>query len=279
MLSFTKVSNNYSKQKKYSIFVRNLQPLKITFLGTGTSQGIPIIGSTHPVCLSQNPKDKRLRVSIMIEWDKNTFVIDCGPDFRQQMLLNNPTKIDALLFTHEHADHTAGLDDIRPFCFRQGELPIYAHKRVINELKKRFEYVFETENRYPGAPTVAINTIENKPFEINNKTIIPIEGLHYKLQVFGFRFENFAYLTDFKTITETELDKLKNLDVLVINALRIEAHISHFNLEEALAIIKILQPKRTYLTHISHLLGFHEEVQKQLPDNVYLAYDQLQITI
>ncbi|WP_281847832.1 MBL fold metallo-hydrolase [Olleya namhaensis] len=253
--------------------------MKITFLGTGTSQGIPIIGSTHPVCLSTNSKDKRLRVSIMVEWDDKIFVVDCGPDFRQQMLLANPEKIDALLFTHEHADHTAGLDDIRPFCFRQGDLPIYAHKRVIEQLKIRFEYVFATENRYPGAPTVSVNEIKNEAFTIAGKSIIPIEALHYKLQVFGFRFDNFAYLTDVKTITQTELDKLKDLDVLVINALRIKEHISHLNLEQALEIIAMLKPKRAYLTHVSHLLGFHDEVEKQLPENVFLAYDQLKITI
>jgi len=259
--------------------VRNRQQLKVTFLGTGTSQGIPVIGSTHPVCLSNNPKDKRLRVSVMVEWEDSTFVIDCGPDFRQQMLRANPEKIDALLFTHEHADHTAGLDDIRPFCFKQGELPIYAHQRVIEQLKIRFEYVFATENRYPGAPTVAINIIENKPFTINNLPIIPIDSLHYKLQVFGFRFDKFAYLTDIKTITKTELDKLKNLEVLVINALREKEHISHLNLEQALEIINIIKPKKAYLTHISHLLGFHDEVQQKLPKNVFLAYDQLEITI
>lgn len=259
--------------------MRNRQQLKVTFLGTGTSQGIPVIGSTHPVCLSNNPKDKRLRVSVMVEWEDSTFVIDCGPDFRQQMLRANPEKIDALLFTHEHADHTAGLDDIRPFCFKQGELPIYAHQRVIEQLKIRFEYVFATENRYPGAPTVAINIIENKPFTINNLPIIPIDSLHYKLQVFGFRFDKFAYLTDIKTITKTELNKLKNLEVLVINALREKEHISHLNLEQALEIINIIKPKKAYLTHISHLLGFHDEVQQKLPKNVFLAYDQLEITI
>ncbi|AUC76262.1 MBL fold metallo-hydrolase [Olleya sp. Bg11-27] len=253
--------------------------MKITFLGTGTSQGIPIIGSTHPVCLSTNPKDKRLRVSVLIEWDDKTFVVDCGPDFRQQMLLANPEKIDGLLFTHEHADHTAGLDDIRPFCFKQGELPIYAHQRVIEQLKIRFDYVFTTENRYPGAPTVAVNEIKNEPFTIGGKSIIPIDALHYKLQVFGFRFDKFAYLTDIKTITAAELDKLKTLDVLVINALRIKEHISHLNLDQALEIIAMLNPKRAYITHISHLLGFHDEVQQNLPENVFLAYDQLKIII
>lgn len=259
--------------------MRNLQPLKITFLGTGTSQGIPVIGSTHPVCLSTNPKDKRLRVSVMVQWDDNTFVVDCGPDFRQQMLRANPKKIDAILFTHEHADHTAGIDDIRPYCFRQGEMPIYAHKRVIEQLKIRFEYVFATENRYPGAPNVKVNQIKNDPFTVNGKQIITIEGFHHKLQVFGFRFDQFAYLTDIKTIAKAEINKLKNLEVLVINALREEEHISHLNLNEALEIVNIIQPKRAYFTHISHLLGFHEDVQQKLPKNVFLAYDQLEITI
>ncbi len=253
--------------------------MKVTFLGTGTSQGIPIIGSDHPVCLSDNPKDKRLRVSVLVEWQNYTYVIDCGPDFRQQMLRANCSKIDGILFTHEHADHTAGLDDIRPFFFRQGEIPVYAHQRVLEQLRLRFDYIFKTENKYPGAPSVIQNEIKNKPFKLQNLTVTPIEGYHYKLQVFGFRFLNFAYLTDMKTIAEAELEKLKNLDVLVVNALREDPHISHFNLAEALEVIAILKPKRTYLTHISHLLGFHDEVQQNLPENVYLSYDGLEIEL
>ena len=253
--------------------------MKITFLGTGTSQGIPIIGSDHPVCLSKNPKDKRLRVSVLIQWDNYSYVIDCGPDFRQQMLANKVTQLEALLFTHEHADHTAGLDDIRPFFFRQGDIPIYAHKRVVGQLKQRFAYIFETENKYPGAPNLEVNLVKNQPFKLENLEVIPIEVYHHKLQVFGYRFNNFAYLTDVKTIPDAELEKLKNLDVLVINALREQPHISHLNLEEALQIVSILQPKKTYFTHISHLLGFHDEVEQNLPENVFLAYDQLQITI
>lgn len=253
--------------------------MKITFLGTGTSQGIPIIGSTHPVCLSENPKDKRLRVSVLVEWDNYTFVVDCGPDFRQQMLNANVSKIDGILFTHEHADHTMGLDDIRPFFFRQGNIPIYAHKRVLKALANRFNYIFETENKYPGAPSVNAIEIENSPFEVGNIHVTPIDGLHYKLQVFGFRFKNFAYLTDMKTLEDKEIEKLKNLDVLVVNALREEPHISHFNLEEALAFVDLVKPKRAYLTHISHHLGFHDDVQQKLPENVFLAYDNLQITL
>ncbi|MFC7444120.1 Metal-dependent hydrolases of the beta-lactamase superfamily I [Mesoflavibacter sp. HG96] len=253
--------------------------MKITFLGTGTSQGIPIIGSDHPVCLSKNPKDKRLRVSVLIQWDNYSYVIDCGPDFRQQMLRADVKSIDGILFTHEHADHTAGLDDIRPFFFRQGDIPIYAHKRVVGQLKQRFAYIFETENKYPGAPNLEVNLVQNQSFKLKNLEVIPIEVYHHKLQVFGYRFNNFAYLTDVKTIPDAELEKLKNLDVLVINALREQPHISHLNLEEALQIVSILQPKKTYFTHISHLLGFHDEVEQNLPENVFLAYDQLQITI
>ena len=254
--------------------------MNIYFLGTGTSQGIPIIGSTHPVCKSTDYKDKRLRVSLWMSWEDHSYVIDCGPDFRQQMLASDCQKVDGILFTHEHSDHTAGLDDIRPFNFRQGEMPIYAHQRVIENLKKRFEYVFEIENRYPGAPSVkTIEVINNQPFVLGGKTVIPIDVMHGDLQVFGYRVDDFAYLTDVKTVAPEEVEKLKNLDVLVLNALRITPHNTHFNLQEALDFIALVQPKKTYLTHISHLLGFHEDVQNELPENVFLAYDNLTITL
>ena len=253
--------------------------MKITFLGTGTSQGIPIIGSNHPVCLSKNPKDKRLRVSVLVEWDGFTYVVDCGPDFRYQMLRSGCKQIDGIVFTHEHSDHVLGFDDIRPFYFRQGDIPIYGHKRVIKQLKKRFDYVFKTKNKYPGAPTVIENRIKNKPFELNNLEVVPINGKHDDLQVFGFRFKDFAYLTDMKTVKNKEIKKLKGVKTLVVNALRIESHRSHFNLEEALDFIKKVNPEKAYLTHISHLLGFHDEVEKTLPKNVFLAYDGLQLTI
>ncbi|MBF7090305.1 MBL fold metallo-hydrolase [Flavobacterium sp. ALJ2] len=254
--------------------------MKVYFLGTGTSQGIPIIGVDHPVCKSTDTKDKRLRVSVWISWDNHSYVIDCGPDFRQQMLACNCKKLDAILFTHEHADHTAGLDDIRPYNFRQGEMPIYAHERVIGNLKRRFDYVFETVNKYPGAPSVkTIEVINDEPFAVGNKKAIPVNVMHGDLQVFGYRIDDFAYLTDVKTIEQVEIDKLKNLKVLVINALRVEPHDTHFNLQEALDFITLVQPEVAYLTHISHVLGFHEEVQKRLPKNVYLAYDNLEITI
>jgi len=254
--------------------------LKVYFLGTGTSQGIPVIGSDHPVCKSTDSKDKRLRVSVWLSWEDYSFVLDCGPDFRQQMLASNCQKVDGILFTHEHADHTAGIDDIRPFNFRQGPLPFFAHSRVIQNLKKRFDYVFETVNKYPGAPSVTTEeVVNNVPFAIGNKMVTPIDVLHGDLQVFGYRVDNFAYLTDVKTIDESEIHKLKGLKVLVINALREETHQTHFNLKEALDFITLIQPEKTYLTHISHLLGFHEEVQKKLPENVFLAYDNLEITI
>jgi phosphoribosyl 1,2-cyclic phosphate phosphodiesterase len=254
--------------------------LRIYFLGTGTSQGIPVIGSTHPVCLSQDPKDKRLRVSVWVQWDNYSFVIDCGPDFRQQMLQSNCPKIDAIFFTHEHADHTAGLDDIRPFFFRQGNIPIYAHERVLKNLEKRFDYIFETENKYPGAPDVEVHeVVNNVAVTYEDKVIVPINIWHGDLQAFGYRFGNFAYLTDAKKVDDSELLKLKNLDVLVVNALREEPHTTHFNLEEALAFIEQVKPKKAYLTHVSHMLGFHEEIQERLPENVFVAYDNLEITI
>ncbi|MGB5437259.1 MAG: MBL fold metallo-hydrolase [Maribacter sp.] len=254
--------------------------MKITFLGTGTSQGVPVIGSSHPVCLSKDPKDKRLRVSVLISWDNYNYVIDCGPDFRQQMLTHHVSKLDGILFTHEHADHTAGIDDIRPFFFRQGDIPIYAHKRVVDSLKIRFDYIFADNNRYPGAPAVAIHLVENDfPFKIGGELVTPINAQHNRLQVFGYRIKDFTYMTDVKTVDEAEIKKIKGTEILVINALREEPHHSHFNLSEALAFIEKVKPKKSYLTHISHLLGFHEEVEKKLPKDVHLAFDNLQITV
>ncbi|KJD36035.1 beta-lactamase [Tamlana sedimentorum] len=253
--------------------------MKITFLGTGTSQGVPIIGSNHPVCLSSNKKDKRLRVSILVEWDNYTYVVDCGPDFRYQMLRSGCTKLDGIIFTHEHSDHVLGLDDIRPFYYMHGDMPLYGHERVLKELSVRFNYIFESKNKYPGAPAVIENIVENKPFNLYNLEVVPIDGLHGELQVFGYKFGNFAYLTDMKTVADEEVHKIKNIDVLVVNALREQPHHSHFNLEEALAFIKRVNPKKAYITHISHLLGFHDEVEKSLPDNVFLAYDGLELFV
>lgn len=268
------------KLSQFFLFLFAMQALKIYFLGTGTSQGIPVIGSNHSVCLSSNPKDKRLRVSVWVHSEDFSVVIDCGPDFRQQMLTSGCTSIDAILFTHEHADHTAGMDDIRPFNFKQGPMPIYAHQRVLENLAKRFDYIFATENRYPGAPSVMINEVKNnEDFYIKNQKITPINAFHGDLQVFGYKINDFVYLTDVKTIASEELDKIKQCKVLVINCLREEPHQTHFNLEEALSFIAQVEPEKTYLTHISHLFGFHDEIQQKLPENVYIAYDNLELTI
>jgi phosphoribosyl 1,2-cyclic phosphate phosphodiesterase len=250
--------------------------VKITFLGTGTSQGIPVIGSDHPVCLSSNPKDKRLRVSISIQWHNYTYIIDCGPDFRQQMLRYNINKMDGILFTHEHSDHTAGLDDIRPFYFKQGNINLYAQERVFKSLNQRFEYIFDKNNDYPGIPNVDTFVIKEN-FDLYNKTIIPIEVMHANLPVIGFRIDDFAYITDASFINEENLNKIKGLKVLVLNALKEEKHYSHFSLQEAIEISNILKPEKTYFTHISHLLGFHEDVEANLPENIHLAYDGLEI--
>ena len=250
--------------------------MKITFLGTGTSQGIPVIGSKHPVCLSNNPKDTRLRTSALIQWNNKNIVIDCGPDFRAQMLNSGCDRVDAIFFTHEHNDHVSGLDDIRPFYFRQGNIPIYASERVINALNKRFDYIFKNEGNIPGTPNVTTNIIDDN-FIFNKQEVVLLNAFHGNLPIHGFRFDNLAYFTDVKTINQDEYFKLKDLDVLIINALRIEEHYSHLNLNDALEIISKIKPKRAYLTHISHKLGFHKDVQLSLPENVFLAYDGLQV--
>lgn len=252
--------------------------LNITFLGTGTSQGIPMIASNDPVCLSKDFKDKRLRSSVLISSDEASYVIDCGPDFRQQMLRENVQLVEGVLFTHEHADHTAGLDDLRPYCYKIGEMPIYLNERTLESLEQRFQYIFSKENRYPGAPSVQPTIVDNQSFKLGNLNVTPIQVLHGNLPILGYKIENIAYLTDVKTIETSEIDKLKNLDVLIVNALRLEAHPTHFNLEEALDFVAKIKPKKTYFTHISHKLGFHKEVSKNLPPNVYLAYDGLKIT-
>ena len=254
--------------------------LKITFLGTGTSQGIPVIGSDHPVSFSKDLKDKRLRSSILVQYGDIAFSIDCGPDFRQQMLRADCKKLDAIVFTHEHADHTSGIDDTRPYFFRQGKIPIYLHERVLNSLKERFAYIFDPTKKYPGAPDFDVNLInKDSIFQIKDLTITPVESMHMKLPVLGFLINNFAYLTDVKTIQKEELEKLKNLDVLVINALRFDPHPSHLNVDEAIEIINQINPKTTYFTHISHNMGFHEEVCEKLPTNVSLAYDGLVVEL
>ena len=251
--------------------------IKITFLGTGTSQGIPVINSTHPVCFSSDKRDKRLRSSILVEWNDSVVVVDCGPDFRYQMLRANVNKINAVLFTHEHSDHTAGLDDLRPFSFQMGSVPIYAKKRVLDNLTRRFDYIFTEKDKYPGAPSVEQIEIKNEKFKIENFYIEPVLIGHGKLPIFGFKFNNIAYLTDIKTVEEEEKKKLQNLDVLILSAIRHKPHHSHLSLEEALVLIDELNPKKAYITHISHHMGFHKEVEESLPENIYLAYDELVI--
>ena len=253
--------------------------MKITFLGTGTSQGIPVIGCDCETCQSTNTKDKRLRTSILVETQGKTLVIDTGPDFRQQMLRANVVKVDAVLVTHEHNDHIIGIDDVRAFNFKyEMDMPVYAEQRVLNNIEERFSYIFKST--YPGVPRLVMNPIsKNELFEIFGIPIIPIEVMHYKLPVLGYRFGNFTYLTDVKTISETELRKIYDSDVLVISALHKSEHISHLSLYEALDLIKKIQPKQAYLIHFSHRMGLHDEVLKELPSNVSIAYDGMMLEL
>ncbi len=253
--------------------------MKLKFLGTGTSQGIPVIGSMHPVCLSTDPKDKRLRSSVMItDEDGKKILIDCGPDFRQQMLVNNEKTVDALLLTHEHNDHVIGLDDLRPIIFqKKQDVSIYCMPRVGNEIKNRFHYAF-SEIRYPGAPSFQLHYINDETFRIGNTEILPIKVLHHQLPILGFKLKSLVYITDASDISSEEKEKLKNLDFLIVNCLRkTEPHIAHFILPQILKLVEELQPKMTYLTHISNRLGFHKELEEELPEYIRPAYDGLEI--
>lgn len=254
--------------------------IEITFLGTASSLGAPVIGFDHPVCYSKNPKDKRLRSSILLKKHNKTFIIDCSPDFREQMLRSQCISLDGVLFTHEHADHTAGLDDIRPFNFlMKKDIPIYGERRVIEAIQRRFDYCF-VEPKYPGSPGLEIHFIKNQPFKFHTIEIQPIRIMHGDLPILGFRIDHFAYITDAGFIDPAELEKLKDLEVLVINALRKKIlHHSQFTLEQALDVIQKLNPKKAYITHVSPVLGFHDEVEQELPKNVFLAYDGLTINI
>jgi len=253
--------------------------MKVTFLGTGTSQGIPVIACNCDVCKSENEKDKRLRVSVLIEHHGKHIVIDSGPDFRQQMLRANVQQLDAVVFTHEHKDHIAGLDDVRAFNFKQKkDMDVYATSQVQESLKREFYYAFE-EKKYPGVPLLKLHTVTNDVFKIGEVSLLPINVYHYKMPVKAYRIDNFTYITDANKIDEVELEKIKGSEVIVINALRKEAHISHFTLQEAVQLLMELKPKKAYLTHVSHLLGRHEEVQKELPDFIQIAHDGLEITL
>ena len=253
--------------------------MKITFLGSGTSQGVPIIACSCPICLSTNPKDKRLRSSVLIQIEDKNIVIDTGPDFRQQMLNCKIKHLDAILFTHAHRDHLAGLDDIRGFNYiMQKAIDVYCEDIVEAAIKKEFFYAF-TEPKYPGVPEMNLHPITSQPFSLFNTQIEPIRVFHYKLPVLGFKFNNFVYITDANRIEDPEIEKIKGCDVLVLNALRREHHISHFTLQEAIDMSKRVGAKQTYFTHISHQLGFHDDVENELPDNIHLAYDGLEIEL
>lgn len=254
--------------------------MKVTFLGTGTSQGVPVIACECAVCSSNDHHDKRLRVSVLLEIDGKNLVIDAGPDFRYQMLRAGVKNLDAILFTHEHKDHVAGLDDIRAFNYKQqSEIDIYAHKRVQDALKKEFHYIF-SGNNYPGIPQLRLNDIEeNLNFTAAGIEIIPVSVMHFQLPIFGFRIGNFTYITDAKTITEEQKEKIRGTEILVVNALQKERHISHFTLSEALEFAAGINAPKTYLTHVSHKMGTHHEVSRELPKGVFMAYDGLELEI
>lgn len=250
--------------------------MKIRFLGTGTSIGVPQIGCKCEVCTSADSRDKRLRASIMLEVDSTMLLIDCSPDFRQQVLQIPFRKIDGLLFSHEHYDHVGGIDDLRPFSVF-GAVRLYMEERVENAIRQRMPYCF-SEQKYGGIPEIDIITVQqNKVFQVNEIPVIPIRVMHRNLPVLGFRIQNTAYLTDVKTIPESEFKKLQNLHTLVISALRKEKHPTHQTVDDALHIVKLLKPCKTYFTHMSHHIGLHAELEKELPLNVFPAYDGLEI--
>ena len=251
--------------------------MKLLFLGTGTSTGIPQIGCECEVCLSANTKDKRLRTSLLVSIDGKNILIDCGPDFRQQMLTNNIKHLDAVLLTHHHYDHISGLDELRSFTNSKA-MPICAEGYVKDAIKRTFPYCFG-DNKYPGVATFDIKNIDNEEFEVAGVKIVPIRVMHYNLPIFGYRIGNVAYITDMLTISDVEIEKLNSLDLLIINALRHNQHISHQTLADALDIIRRVSPRKAYLVHVSHQMGLHDEVSNQLPENVSIAYDGLQIDV
>ncbi len=253
--------------------------MKVTFLGTGTSQGVPVIGCSCEVCHSVDYRDKRLRVSVHLQVQGKSIIIDSGPDFRQQVLRERVKTLDALVFTHEHKDHTAGLDDIRAYNFSQNkDMPIFGEERVLQQLKREFSYIF-SDFKYPGIPRVQLNPITEEPFEVEGVRFQPIRVQHYRLPVLGYRVGDFTYITDANHISRQELEKVRGSKVVVLNALRLEPHISHFSLQQAVDILTDVRPEKAYLTHISHLLGQHREVEEALPDFIHLAYDGLQLNV
>lgn len=259
------------------VCISNKQTLKITFLGTGTSQGVPVIACECATCLSEDCNDKRLRASLLVETAANTIVIDAGPDFRQQMLRAGVKKLDAILLTHEHKDHIAGMDDLRAFNYKsQSAIDIYAEERVQNAVRKEYEYVF-AENRYPGVPKMELHNITEYNIDLKSDSIIPLRIFHYRLPILGFRIGNMAYITDANYIPEETREKIIGVKYLVINALRKEKHISHFSLREALSLIEQVSPRKAFITHIGHQMGKHAEINRDLPVNVTLAWDGLEV--
>jgi phosphoribosyl 1,2-cyclic phosphate phosphodiesterase len=254
-------------------------PLKITFLGTGTSSGVPMIACPCEVCASTDQKDKRLRSSILIESPTTTLVVDAGPDFRYQMLRANVKKLDAIIFTHAHKDHVAGLDDVRAYnYFQHKPMEIYASEMAQEVIIREFPYAF-AETKYPGVPEININTIALDPFIVGDIPVMPILVWHLKMPVWAFRFGKFTYVTDANRIDETEKQKITGTEIIVLNALRKKEHISHFTLQEAADLATELKVKQAYFTHISHQLGLHEEVNKELPNHMRLAYDGLVLSL
>ena len=253
--------------------------MKVTFLGSGTSQGVPVIGCSCEVCSSLDYRDKRLRSSIRVDIAGQNFIIDTGPDFRQQMLRENIRHVDAIVFTHAHRDHTAGLDDVRAYNFLQAmDMPVYGTEHTLEQLRVEYAYVFDGES-YPGIPRLQLNEINDQPFKINGVNIIPLPVLHLKMPVLGFRFENFSYITDANFIPDSTIEKLSGTEVLVLNALQVEPHISHFNLDGAIKMVDRIRPAKTFFTHISHKLGLHSTIEKDLPPNTFLAFDGLEFSI
>jgi len=253
--------------------------LKVSFLGTGTSQGVPVINCSCPVCNSIDYRDKRLRTSLLVQNEGSNVVIDCGPDFRQQALVQRIDRLDAVIFTHEHKDHVGGLDDIRPYSYQQRlDIPVYASSRVIDHLRLEYPYIF-TETTYPGIPKIKIFEIDGRPFKAGGIDFVPIQVMHHKLPVWGYRIKDFTYITDANYIEKSEKQKIEGSKILVLNALQIDPHISHFNLDEAIALVTELRPERAYFTHISHRLGLHQKISKQLPEYIHLAYDGLTLDI
>jgi len=251
--------------------------VKLTFLGTGTSQGVPVVACNCKVCSSKDTRDKRLRSSVLLEINNINIVIDAGPDFRYQMLREKVTQLHAVLLTHGHKDHAGGLDDVRAYnYFMQKPMDVYASNSVNRQIKKEYAYAF-SDNKYPGVPDINLHNIKNKIFSIHGITILPIKVIHYNTPIFGYRFGKLVYITDAKYIEDKEKEKLKNAKILIVNAVRHKQHYSHFNLEEALKLISEVKPEQAYLTHISHQLGLTREIEKELPKNVKLAYDGLKI--